>query len=230
MPTFSYPPALAPRPTTIYLVDKPGAAQSSFAIGLVGPPRNTADYYALRVMNEMLGVLFQSRLNHNIREVKGYSYGVGSGFSFGRGPGPFTAGGGIVTAKTDSALIEFMKELRDIRGGRPPSDDEMAQARASLVQSLPGTFETVSGVNQNVAAIYTQGLPEDYYQQFPKAIGAVTREDVMRVAQKYIDPEHLAIVIVGDRSVIEAPLTAARIAPIVRLDVNGDPVADRVRP
>jgi zinc protease len=230
MPSFDYPAPQAGKPTTIFLVDKPGAAQSTFTIGSSGPPRSTADYYALRVMNEMLGVLFQSRLNHNLREVKGYTYGVGSNFAFGRGPGAFRASGDIVTAKTDSALIEFMKELRDIRGPRAPSDDEMAQAKASLVQSLPASFESVSGVNGSIASIYTQGLPDDYYQQFARAIEAVTKEDVVRVAQKYIDPEHLAIVIVGDREKIEGPLTATRIAPIVRLDVKGDPIADKVRP
>jgi zinc protease len=230
MPTFDYPAASSAKPTTIYLVDKPAAAQSTFSIGTVGPPRSTSDYYALRVMNEMLGVLFQSRLNHNIREVKGYSYGVNSGFAFGRGPGPFRAGGEIVTAKSDSALIEFMKELRDIRGPRPPSDDELAQAKASLVQSLPASFESVNGVNNSIASIYTQGLPQDYFQQFVRAVNAVTKDDVVRVAQKYVDPDHLAIVIVGDREKIEAPLTATKIAPIVRLDINGDPLSDRIRP
>jgi len=230
VPDFEYPAAPAPKPTTIFLVDKPGAAQSTFALGEVGPPRATPDYFALRVMNEMLGVLFQSRLNHNIREVKGYSYGVNSGFAFGKGPGAFRAGGDIVTAKTDSALIEFMKELRDIRGPRPPTDDELAQAKASLVQSLPSTFASVTGVNNNIASIYTQGLPEDYYQVFTRAVNAVTREDVVRVAQKYIDPAHLSIIIVGDRSKIEAPLTATKIAPIVVLDVNGDPVKKAVTP
>jgi len=230
VPDFNYPAAPAPKPTTIFLVDKPGAAQSTFALGEVGPPRATPDYYALRVMNEMLGVLFQSRLNHNIREVKGYSYGVSSNFAFGRGPGAFRASGDIVTAKTDSALIEFMKELRDIRGPRPPSDDELAQAKASLVQSLPSTFASVSGVNGNIASIYTQGLAEDHYQVFTRAVNAVTREDVVRVAQKYIDPQHLTIVIVGDRSKIEAPLAATKIAPIVVLDVNGSPVVKSVTP
>jgi zinc protease len=230
MPSFDYPAASSAKPTTIYLVDKPAAAQSTFTIGAVGPPRSTTDYYALRVMNEMLGVLFQSRLNHNIREVKGYSYGVGSSFAFGRGPGPFRASGDIVTAKSDSALIEFMKELRDIRGPRPPSDDEMAQAKASLVQSLPASFESVNGVNGSIASIYTQGLPQDYYQQFVRAVNAVTKDDVVRVAQKYVDPDHLAILIVGDREKIEGPLMATKIAPIVRLDVNGDAIADKVRP
>ena len=130
----------------------------------------------------------------------------------------------FVTAKTDSALIEFMKELRDIRGSRPPTDDELAQAKASLVQSLPSTFASVTGINNNISSIYTQGLPDDYYQVFMRSVNDVTRDDVVRVAQKYIDPQHLAIVIVGDRSKIEAPLAATKVAPIVVLDVNGDPV------
>jgi predicted Zn-dependent peptidase len=230
MPSFNYPPAPQPKATTIYLIDKPGAAQSTFALGELGPSRSTPDYYALRVMNEMLGVLFQSRLNHEIREVKGYSYGVGSGFAFGRGPGAFRAGGDIVTAKTDSALIEFMKELRDMRGARPPSDEEMAQAKASLVQSLPASFASVNGVNGSIASIYTQGLPEDYFQRFTQAVNAVTKEDVVRVAQKYIDPDHMALMIVGDRSKIEAPLAATKIAPIVVLDVDGNPIQAKVTP
>src|SRR3954469_529219 len=112
MPSFNYPPVTEPKATTIYLVDKPGAAQSSFAIGLPGPARITSDYFALEVLNTMFGGMFQSRLNANIREQKGYSYGVGSRFAYGKGPGAFEAGGEIVTAKSDSALIEFMKELR----------------------------------------------------------------------------------------------------------------------
>ena len=229
-PSFNYPAPPSPKATTIYLVDKPGAAQSTFAIGEVGPPRDTPDYFALRVMNEMLGELFQSRLNHNIREVKGYSYGVSSRYAFGRGPGAFRAGGDVVTAKSDSALIEFMKELRDIRGPRPPTDDELGQAKASLVQSLPENFASVNGINGSIASIYTQGLPEDYYQQFAKAVNAVTQDDVVRVAQKYIDPDHLAILIVGDRAKIEGPLAATTIAPIVVLDLDGNPVASKVQP
>lgn len=230
VPGFDYPTAPTAKARTIYLVDKPGAAQSTFAIGEVGPSRATPDYYALRVMNEMLGVLFQSRLNHNIREVKGYSYGVFSNYAFGRGPGPFRAGGDVVTAKTDSALIEFMKELNDIRGPRPPSDDELAQAKASLVQSLPESFESVSGVNGSIASIYTQGLPEDYFQQFARAVNAVTKDDVVRVAKKYIDPDHLAILIVGDKSKIEGPLKATGIAPVVVLDADGNPVRSMTTP
>jgi zinc protease len=149
---------------------------------------------------------------------------VFSNYAFGKGPGAFRAGGEIVTAKSDSALVEFMKEFRDIRGPRPPSDDELAQAKASLVQSLPENFASVGGINASIGSIYTQGLPETYYQQFARAVNAVTKDDVVRVAKQYLDPDHLAIVIVGDKSKIEAPLAAANIAPIVHLDVDGNPI------
>jgi predicted Zn-dependent peptidase len=223
-PTFAYPeppPAHAP---TIYLVDKPGAAQSVFAIGLTGPARDTPDYYALQVMNAIFGGLFQSRINHNIREVKGYSYGVSSAFAFGRGPGPFRAGGGIVTAKTDSALIEFMKEFKGARGDVPFTDDEIAQGKASLIQGLPRRFSSVEAISASVASLYVQGLPETFYNEFAKNVDAVTRDDLVRVAKKYLDVDHLNIVIVGDRSTIEAPLRATGIAPIVVLDAEGKPV------
>jgi zinc protease len=169
-------------------------------------------------------------LNHNIREEKGYSYGVFSRFGFGRGPGAFLAAGDIVTEKTDSALIEFMRELSDIRGKRPPTDDELEQAKASLVQSLPAAFASVRGVNGSIASIYVEDLPDDYYQRFAHAVNAVTKDDVVRVASKYIDPEHFTILIVGDRAKIEAPLAATKIAPITLLDVNGDPVGTRITP
>jgi predicted Zn-dependent peptidase len=224
MPAFEYPPLPAPKPTTIYLVDKPGAAQSSFAIGLPGPARDTPDYFALEVLNTMLGGMFQSRLNADIREQKGYSYGVGSEFSYGKGPGAFEAGGDIVTAKSDSALIEFMKQLRGIRGERPITDDELKTAEDNLVQGLPENFASVRAVNGSISALYLENLPQDYFQHYAGNIRAVTKEDVTRVANKYIDMDHLAIVIVGDRKQIEAPLRATGIAPIVVLDVDGNPV------
>ena len=219
-PSFSYPPPPAPKPTTIYLVDKPGAAQSVFNIGLPGPPRNTPDYAALEVMNFILGGHFQSRLNANIREEKGYSYGVGSGFAFGKGPGPFTTGGDVVSDKTDAALVEFMKELRGIQGGRPISDEEMATARNALIQGLPDRFTSLAGIGSSVLNLYLNDLPMDYYERYAKMISAVTKDDVVRVAKKYVDLEHLNIVVVGDRKSIEGPLKATGIAPIVILDAE----------
>jgi zinc protease len=224
-PTFSYPSVPAPRSTTIFLVDKPGAAQSTFAIGRPGPPRSTPDYFPLQVMNTMLGGMFQSRLNANIREEKGYSYGVSSNFSYGKGPGPFRTGGDVVTEKSDAALVEFMKELRGIQGARPVTDEELATAKDSLIQRLPGTFASVSSINSALTNLWVQGLPDDYYQQYAKSIGAVSKEDVLRVAKQYIDLDHLSIVIVGDRATIEEPLKKTGIAPIVSLDIDAKPVA-----
>jgi zinc protease len=223
-PEFTYPPVPAPRPTTIYIVDKPGAAQSTFAIGLPGPPRRTPDYYALEVMNTLLGGMFQSRLNANIREEKGLSYGVSSRFAYGKGPGPFRAGGDIISAKSDVALTEFMKEFKGIQGSRPVTDDELQMAKNALAQSLPGMFASVSSIGNAIGTVWLQNLPPDYYQQYGKHINAVTKDDLVRVARQYIDLAHLAIVIVGDRATIEGPLKATSIAPIAGLDIEGEPV------
>ena len=222
-PTFSFPPLPAAKATTIYLVDKPGSAQSTFALGLPGPPRTTPDYYALQVMNTILGGMFQARLNANIREEKGYSYGVSSGFGFGKGPNPFRTGGDIVGDKTDAALVEFMKELRGILGERPVTEEELKTAQESLVQWLPGTFASVGAINSALTGLWVQSLPHNYCQQYTKSVMAITAEDVVRVAKKYIDLNHLAIVIVGDRKAVEEALRATKTAPITYLDIEGAP-------
>ena len=222
-PDFSYPALPERRKTTIFLVDRPGAPQSTVAIGHPGPPRNTPDYYAMQVMNTMLGGMFQSRLNANIREEKGYSYGVSSSFAYGKGPGAFRTGGDIVGDKTDAALVEFMKELRGILGARPVTDEELQTAKDSLIQRLPSGFASVSLINSALTSLWTASLPDDYYRQFGQRIAAVTKEDVLRVAKQYIDIDRLAIVIVGDRGKIEGPLKATSIAPIAYLDIEGAP-------
>src|SRR6266550_2357418 len=224
-PSFQYPTLPQLRPATIYLVDKPGSAQSVVNIGLPGPPRNTPDYFALQVLNTILGGQFQSRLNANIREQKGYSYGVNSNFAYGKGPGAFRAGGSIFSAKTDVALIEFMKELRGILGSRPITDEKLKTAKDALIQGLPQRFASVSAIGNTITGLMVQGLPDDYYQNYAKAVSAVTKEDLTRVANLYIDLNHLAIVIVGDRSAVEAALRATGIAPITILDADGNPVA-----
>jgi zinc protease len=223
-PSFSYPPLPAPRPTTIYLVDKPDAAQSVLVMGNPGPPRRTPDFYALEVTNTILGEMFQSRLNANIREEKGYSYGVSSDFAYGKGPGPFRAGGDIVTEKTAAALVEFIKELRGMQGAKPITDDELTTGQNALVQRLPAMFDSVSGINGAISALWVEELPDDYYQQYEKNVSAVTKNDVLRVAKQYIDLDHLTIVVVGDRASIEKPLQDTKIAPVVVLDVEGNTI------
>jgi zinc protease len=176
-------------------------------------------------MNMMLGGHIQSRLSANIREEKGYSYGVSSSFAYGRGPGPFRAGGDIMTAKTDAALVEFMTELRGIQGARPISDEELAMTKDMLIQRLPGQFGSVGGINTAVTTLAMYGLPANYYQDYVKAVSAITKDDVVRVARQYVDLDHLSIVIVGDRATVEAPLKATGIAPVVVLNPDGTPAS-----
>src|SRR5260221_14796105 len=114
-----------------------------------------------------------------------------------------------------------MKELRGIVGARPVTDDELTTAKDALIQRLPGTFASVQQTNGAITTLWTQGLPDDYYQQYGRKIAAITKEDVVRVAKQYIDLDHLAIVIVGDRASIEAPLKATGIAPITPVDIDG---------
>ena len=209
-------------PTTIYLVDKPGAAQSSFRIGSVGVARSTPDYFPLQVMNTALGGSFTSRLNQELREVKGYTYGAFSGFEMRRAAGPFTAQAEVVSAKSDSALIDFMSELRQTRDTIPTT--ELTKTKRYIELELPSAFETTGDIANRLTAVALYGLPLDYFNHYVANIEAVTQGDVQRVAQKYIDPSHMAIVIVGDRKSIEAPIKATNVAPITHLDLNANPV------
>jgi zinc protease len=217
---FKDPPAgLA---TAIYLIDKPGAPQSSVRIGSIGVPRSTEDYFSLLVMNTILGGAFTSRLNTNLRETHAYTYGAGSGFSMRRSAGPFTARAEVVAAKSDSALMEFMKELRGIREAVP--DSELEKAKRYLQLQLPGEFETTGDIASQLIPVVVHGLPLDYYNSYVQRIEAVTVADVQRVAQQYVDPSKFAVVIVGDRKAIEAGLRALNIGELSIRDMTGQPV------
>ncbi len=208
--------------TTVYLIDKPGAVQSSFRIGAVGVPRSTKDYFALSVMNTILGGSFSSRLMQNLRETRGYTYGASSRFEMRRAAGPFLALAEIVAAKTDSALLEFMKELNGIRQAVPAN--ELSRAKRFLQLQLPGNFETTQDIAFQLVPVTLYGLPLDFYNNYVQNIEAVTQADVARVAQQYINPGSLAIVIVGDRKSIEPGLKATNVAPIVIRDMSGQPI------
>jgi zinc protease len=116
-----------------------------------------------------------------------------------------------------------MSELKGIVGEKPITDEEIKTAKESLIQGLPQRFASVSAISNAINSLAVQGLPDDYYQTYAKNVSAVTKEDLLRVAKKYIDLNHLAIVIVGDRSVVEGPLKATNIAPITMIDIEGNP-------
>lgn len=207
-----------PKATTLILIDKPGAAQSSFRLGGIGAARSTRDYFALQVLNTILGGSFTSRLNQNLRETHGYTYGASSGFGLRRQAGPFTASAEIVSSKTDSALVQFMKELRAIRDTVP--SDELAKAKRYLQLGLPEDFETTGSIAGQMLPLLAYGIPLDFYDTAVQNIGAVTQGDVQRVARQYVDPDHLTLVIVGDRKAIEPGLRALRPGEIIIHDVR----------
>ena len=215
--------APAPAGRAVYLIDKPGAAQSVIRIGHVGPARSTPDWYALEVLNTILGGAFTSRLNQNLRETHGYTYGAFSQFAARRLAGAFVALASVVTAKTDSSLVEFLKELRRIRD-EPVPDAELAKAKAYVTLGLPGDFETTGGAAARFRDVLGYGLPLDYYDRYIERVGAVTAVDVQRVARQYIDPDHFDIVVVGDKAQIEAGIKALNEGPIVYRDVWGQTI------
>jgi predicted Zn-dependent peptidase len=218
--TFAAPPAA--QPTTIYLIDKPGAPQSSFRIGSVGVPRSTKDFFALSVLNTILGGSFTSRLNNTLREVKGYTYGAGSSFDMRKMAGPFTANAEVVAAKTDSALLVFMSELNSIR--QPVPSDEIMRAKRYTQLRLPWSFETTQQIAAGLVPIVLYDLPADFFSSYVQNIEAVTQADIQRVANQYINPSSLAIVIVGDRKSIEAGLKATNVGNISIRDISGQPI------
>ena len=223
VPAFPSPPAPPAAARTLYLIDKPGAAQSVVRIGHVGPARTTPDWFALEVLNTIVGGAFTSRLNQNLRETHGYTYGAFSQFAPRRLTGAFVALASVVTAKTDSSLIEFLKELRRIRDETvaPP---ELAKAKAYLTLGLPGDFETTGGAAARFRELLAFGLPLDYYDHYVDRINAITAADVQRVARQYIDPNHFDIVVVGDKSQIEAGIKALSEGPIVYRDLWGQEI------
>ena len=217
VPPVEVTPPLA-KSSTLTLIDKPGAAQSSMRIGGIGTSRSTRDFFPLEVLNTVLGGSFTSRLNNNLRETKGYTYGAGSNFALRREPGPFTASAEVVSAKTDSALIEFERELRAIRDTIPR--DELAKAKRYLQLGLPEEFETTGGIASQMLPLLAYGIPLDFYDSAVQNIGAVSQADVQRVARQFIDPDHLTVVIVGDRKSIEPSLRALEPGKLVIRDVR----------
>jgi predicted Zn-dependent peptidase len=209
-----FPVRASPQPgkRQIFLVDKPGAAQSQIRIGLVGVPRSTPDYIALDVLNTILGGSFTSRLNTNLRETHGYSYGAMSRFDMRRAAGPFFATAGVQTDKTAEALKEFFVELNAIL--TPVPADELARFKNYAALSFAGEFETNSQLAAKLGELATYGLPDDVFADYVGAVQRVTSADLMRVAEQYLLLDRMAVVIVGDRAAIEAPVRATGLGPV----------------
>jgi zinc protease len=183
----------------LVMVDKPGAPQTALRVTQLAAHRKTPDYPALQVMNAALGGLFSSRINLNLREDKGYSYGVFSGFRYDRTPGPFVIAGSVRTDVTGASIAEIFKELRGVRT-QPLPAAELAGARDSQVYSLPGQFETNSTIVASLAEPYLFDLPADYWQTLPEQFRRVSAAQVQAVANKYLAPERMKVIAVGDKA------------------------------
>ncbi len=217
------PPAPPPPTLRIALVDKPGAPQTALIVYGLGLPITTPDLQTLQVMNYTLGGAFASRINMNLREVHGFTYGANSIFATYREGGSFYAGGLIKTDVTAPATQQLMLELNRIQS-KPPSEAEVKEAKVARIQSLPGQFETASATANAMASIFLYKRPLDYYATLPASYLAVTPQDVERVAKSDIDPGHLIIVAVGDRAKIEPALKELNLAPIELIDATGNPI------
>jgi zinc protease len=205
------PPA-PPAPAT-YIVDKPGAPQTFLAVAGLGASRNTPDYVPLSVMNTALGGLFSSRINMNLREEHGYTYGAFSSFQFRRGVGPFLTGGEIRTDVTAPAAQELLKEVKRIRESEL-TPEELAKAKDSFAKSLVAYFETLEATASTIGMQSVFGLPPNYYRDLPAEIARVSSGDALRVAKEYLHPDAMIVVAVGDRAVIEPKLKELHVGEV----------------
>ena len=190
------------------IVRRDGAAQSEIRIGRVCASRSTPDYHAMLALNAILGGQFVSRLNMNLREDKGYTYGVRTGFELRRGRGPFVMQTSVATDKTAAAVHEALTEIRDIGSRRPATEGELTMAKAALGRGYPRAFETANQVARSVAQLALHELPDTYFEEFVPRLNAVTVDDVTRVARQHLDVSTMATLIVGDVDKIGASLAS----------------------
>jgi zinc protease len=220
------PAAAAPDTTRarLVIVDKPGTPQTQLRVASIGAARSSPDFRALQVMNNALGGLFSGRINMNLRERRGYSYGTYSQFVFRRSPGPFVVAGGIRTDATAPAVTEILNEITGMIA-KPMSADELEKAREALANSLAGAFETSVNTVNSFSNIFIYDLGLDYYTRHAQEVRAVTAERAFEVARKYLVPDRLVVIAVGDRKVIEPELQKLNLGAIEIRDTEGRPAS-----
>jgi predicted Zn-dependent peptidase len=207
-------PAPLPPPSRVALVHRGGAAQSELRVGHVALSRRSPDYHAALVANMILGGQFVSRINMNLREDKGYTYGARTAFEFRRAPGPFVLHASVQADATADALREAIAEIRAIRGERPVTRQELELGRASLTRGYPRSFETADQVARAAAQLSLYDLPDDYFTNFVPTVLSLTEDEVTAVAAKHIDPARLLTVVVGDREKVLPSLRALEIGDV----------------
>jgi zinc protease len=222
------PPVLvdgARRERAVQVVCRPGAPQTEIRVGHVGIPRLHEDYFAVVVMNAILGGVFNSRINLNLRERHGFTYGASSGFDWRRAAGPFLASTAVATEVTAPALREIVREI-DLMHTEPPRMDEVSLATSYLDGVFPIRFETTDAVAGALTALKSFGLPNDYYVTYRERIRGIGVNDVAHAAARHLHPERLQVVAVGDPERIGPDLEAAGMGPVSYVTPDGDPVVE----
>ena len=204
----------------LVIVDMPGASQTELRFALSGPPRSTPDYESLQVMNAIFGGLFSSRINLNLREKNGYTYGARSSFTYLRNFGWFTASSGVRTDVTGPAAREVLSEVRKIDESSV-SDEEMKLARELLVGALPARFQTTEQTVNALTDVVNYDLGLDFYSNYARKVTGVTKDQVEAIARKYLIPEKVLVVAVGDRKKIEPGMSALGLGKIQLRDAEG---------
>ncbi len=199
------------------------ARRRSCASPAIGAERSSPDFRPLQVMNQALGGSFSSRINMNLREAHGYTYGAQSQFTFRRAPGPFQVAAGVRTDVTAPAVAEVFKEVLSM-AQKPMTADELQRAKDSMAYSLPGAFESSANAVNNFSNVFTYDLGLDYYSRYAAQVNAVTIDQAAAVARKYLVPEKMVVIAVGDRSKIEIPLRELGSGPVEIWDADGKKV------
>jgi zinc protease len=209
------------RPTTIYLHDVPGT-QAYLYVGSAGPPRTSPDFYAVETAAAVSGM----RMQQSLREKRSFMYSGNAGMIWRRDPSPsaYVGSTSVNAVKVDSALVEWLSLLRGLRGDRPATTQELDAVRRNRVGALPARIDGPDSLAARVVELVRDRLPLDNFDQYATRMASVAATDVAAAASKYIDPEHLIIVVTGDRATIEPALRAANIAPVVIVDPNGKPI------
>jgi zinc protease len=216
--------ALAPPPSQpeamLGVVHRPGAAQSELRIGHACARRSTPDYHTLLILNTILGGDFVSRLNSNLREEKGYTYGVRTAFNLRRGIGPFVMTTSVGTDVTAPAVREALREIHAIADAKPVTTEEVAIAFASLSRGYPRGFETAGQVARAVAQLALHNLPDTYFEEFVPRLAQVTATDVMQAARQYLSASKMTTLIVGDLDKIHVSLPELALGPYQALTAD----------
>jgi len=207
--------------SVVYIMDRPGAQQSVIFAGHVAPPKANPDEIAIETMNYILGGSFTSRINMNIREDKGWSYGARSSLVAARGQRPYIVSTSVQTDKTDETMVEIARELDDIRGDRPATQEELGKAKNGQTLKLPGAWETMGAVGGSITNIVSFGLPDDYYETYPGKVRSLTVGDISDIARKVVRPDNLVWVVVGDRRKIETDVRELGFGKLHFIDADG---------